>query len=359
MKTKQAFAVNFIFFATVPPYDPIKKYRNRHLKYKLVNEPGKSTDFLFKIFDSAKTDCKIEITFVSTNNQENDVRDLLLEIATITNITEKERIAKKLARRMYDITDDRNGAGLFVIIEGKKDKKTRLMLCRFKGVEALHTDGKALEYLAEVFSKQSNHYKLVVYEDPVSSKSFWKGYAIDKQTSPNSYKPFSNFWIERFLQSQTSITSAQGTMQFSKIVKILLNKTKDLGEAEQVISAIVNLKSKHNAQLSIKSFCENYLSPVLQDAVKAEVNDDFYYSTFSIDDEVFKKELGSTVLSMKDGIMAFVPTFKYNEHVTEEIDKNGTKKVTIEGILQGKKINSGKKADSPPPKKKQLNAKRS
>ncbi len=198
MKTKQAFAVNFIFFATIPPHDPVKKYRNRLLKYKLVNETGKSTDFLFKIFDSAKKDCKIEIAFVSTDSQENEVRDLLLQMAQTNKISDKEQIAKSLARRMYDITDDRNGAGLFVIIEGKKEKRTRIMLCRFKGVEALHTDGKALAYLAEVFSKQSNHYKLVVYEDIVSIKSFWKGYAIDKQTSPNSYKPFSNFWIEKF-----------------------------------------------------------------------------------------------------------------------------------------------------------------
>ncbi len=140
-------------------------------------------------------------------------------------------------------------------------------------------------------------------------------------------------------------------MQFSKIVKILLNKTKDLGASEQVISAIVNLKSKPDSLISIQSFCENYLSKPLQEIVKAEVTDDFYYSTFSVDQDVFKKELGSTVLSMKDGIMAFVPTFKYDEHVTETVEKNGVKKVTIEGILQGKKINSGRKIDKESPRK--------
>ena len=340
MKTKQDFEISFVYFATVPPYDEILKGKNKDLNFTVINAKGEVSDYLFKIFDDAQNDCKVEIVFTSEGNQSNVIRSLILDIARAQNVREKEKAARGLTMKMYEVTDNRNETGLFIIIEGTKGNKTRLVMARFKRNEGLYNQGNDLEYLRNVFTK-STHYKLAIYEDVPSDKSFWKGYAIDRQTIASSYKPFSYFWIEAFLQSQTSITSVQGTTQLSKVVKNLLKHTKTLEDQEQVISAVLNLKSKRNFQISVKKFCDTYLSAELVEIVKREVNEDFFNSEFMIDNQVMQKELGSTVLSLEDGITAYIPTFKYDKHVQEEL-KNGQKKVIIQGILNSKRVNSGK-----------------
>lgn len=340
MRTKQSFTVKHIFFATVPHHDPEKGYRNRNLKYKVISTGGATTDYLFDIFDKASDDCKVEILFKSDQQQNNPIRSLLLDFASTNVLAEKEKIFTSLAKKMYDITDLRNGMGLFVLIEGQKNKQTRLMLCRFKGADGLHNEGDKLEYLKQVFTKKNNHYKLAVYQDIVSKKSFWKGFAIDRQTAAQNYRPFSNFWIEGFLQSETAITDAQGTDQFSSILKNVLNKTTDITEKEQIISAVINLKSKVGANVSVKSFADSYLTPALASRFKEETNNEiFYESVFGIDSEVFQKELGSTVLVLEDGVTAYVPTFAYKKHVTETQIQKGAKKIVIEGVLRDKRIN--------------------
>lgn len=342
MKTKQAFTVEHIFFATVPPYNEEKKYKNKALKYRVIASPGDTANYLFEIFDRATDDCKVEILFKSDQNQHNPIRSKLLDLIYAKSIVEKERIFKELARAMYDITDARNGMGLFVLIEGKKRTETRLMLCRFKGAQGLHNEGDDLKYLSQVFTKQNKHYKLAVFQDILSAKSFWKGYAIDKQTAANDYKPFSYFWIEQFLQAETALTSKQGTSQFSKIIKNVLKSTSSLDDKQQIISGILNLKSKPGVKMSVKQFTDQYLSDDLAKIFIAETkNDDFFNAEFAIDADVFQEELGSTVILLEDGITAFIPTFNYKKHVTEENIRKGTK-VKIEGLLKDKKINNRK-----------------
>lgn len=340
MKTAEAFEINFVFLAYVPPH--AKEGKPIVLQTSILKTPSKTTDYLFKIYDSAMNEAKVEILFNSDDRQNNDIRNQVLAIAQNKRNQEKTIYAKKLARRLHEETDGRNGTGLFIIIEGQKARTTRMVLIRFKGDEGLINQGKKLmvDYIREVFTKKSNHYKLAVYEDIVSPKAFWKGYSVDKQITGNQYKPISFFWIESFLDSKTALTPAQGTLQFSKIIKAMLTKTQNIEEQEEIISGIINLRTKKNIQMSVADFCNGYLSPNLAARIREETNnEDFFNSVFMVDDTVYKKEFGKTVLSLKDGITAFVPTFQYDKHVTEIENKDGSKDVVIQGKLSSKKIN--------------------
>ena len=339
MKTLAGFEIKFVFLAYVPPHHKEQSYS---IKSKLIDTPGKTTEYLFKIFDASMNDARIEIIFNSDGKQNNDIRNQILGIAQKGAEKDKTTHAKKLARRLYEETDERNGTGLFTIIEGRKEQTTRMLLIRFKGDEGLvnHGKGLSIDYISEVFTKKSNHYKLAVYEDIVSDKSFWKGFSVDKQISANTYKPVSLFWVESFLDSKTALTPAQGTLQFSKIIKSILSKTNDIAEQEEIISGIVNMRSKPNIQMSLSDFCKNYLSESVADKIRKEtINDDFFNSVFAVYSYIYKKEFGKTVLSLQDGITAFVPTFTYEKHVQETINKDGSKDVTIKAKLQSKKIN--------------------
>lgn len=340
LKTGDAFDIKYVFLAYVPPFE--KDGDKIELQTSILKKQSKTTDYLFKIFDSAMTDAKVEILFNSDNKQFNAIRNEILSITQKDKNPQKTVHAERLARRLHEETDGRNGNGLFAIIEGQKAKTTRIVLIRFKGAEGLANHGKKMniDYIPEVFTKKSNHYKLAVYEDIVSPKSFWKGYSVDKQITANQIKTVSFFWVESFLDSKTALTAAQGTMQFSKIFKNILSKTLNLDEQEALITGIQNLRKKKNVQISVSEFCNTYLPKELGERVRQETdNDDFFNSVFLVDDDIYKKEFGRTVLSMEGGITAFVPTFQYEKHVTETIEKDGSKNIHIQGKLSAKKIN--------------------
>lgn len=344
MKTPNGFDIKYIFFGYVPPH------REEEQPYKIQTEvlktENKATAYLFKIFDSAVNEANIEIIFNSDEKQNNGIRKHILSIVQKKVANQKNSHAKKLAEHLYSVTDERNGTGLLTIIEGQKAGTTRLVLMRFKGDEGLYNHGKTLlvDYIPEVFTKKSNHYKLAYYEDIVSDKSFWKGYAVDKQISSNTYKHVSFFWVEKFLHSKTALTAAQGTMEFSKVIKTILGKTLDVAEQEEIISGIVNLRTKKDVQISVAEFCKNYLSQKVTDRIREEMkNDDFFNSVFPVDTDIYAKEFGKTVLSLQDGITAFVPSFSYNKHVTETVNQDGSKNVKIEAKLKSKKMNVEKK----------------
>lgn len=340
MTTAEAFDIKFVFLAYVPPFIDGEEIS---LQTELLTKSTTTTDYLFKIFDSALSEARVQIYFHSEGKQNNKIRDEILAIAQNIRTQQKHQHAKKLSEYLNEATDGRNGTGLFAILEGEKAKTTRIVLMRFKGDEGLVNHGRKkllVDHIREVFTKRSNHYKLAAYEDIISSKSFWKGYAVDKQLTGNQQKPISYFWIQDFLHSKPALTSEQGTWQLTKVLKLVLNKTENQEEQEEIVSGIINLRGKKGLQISLASFCQQYLSPGLAERVRQEnASDDFYNSVFTIDDAVYRKELGKTVLSIAGDITAFVPTFKYDDHVTEDVAEDGTKIVTIHGRLSGKKIN--------------------
>lgn len=340
MKTSTGFEIKFVFLAYIPPYDEFDA-EDIELKTEIIKNTNKTTDYLFRIFNDSIDDAKVEITFNSDDDQNNEIRSMILGITQKKTIAAKTTIAKALSHKLYEVTDGRNGTGLFIIIEGQKEQTTRIILLRLKGDEGLVNNSKRLlvDYISEVFTKRSNHYKLAVYEDILSPKSFWKGYAVDKQVSSNSYKSLSVFWIESFLQSQTALTSAQGTLHLTKVLKTILSKTPDLEDQEEIISGIVNLKNKANKQISIAEFCNTYLSERNASRIRQETNEQFYNSVFIIDSGIYRKEFGKTVLSLKDGVTIYVPTFNYKELVQETINNDGSRSVKIEGRVTSKKIN--------------------
>lgn len=347
MKTPDGFDIKYIFFAHVPPFH--EESQPLALQTRVLKKENKTTEYLFKIFDKAIDEARIEILFNSDEKQNNPVRKQILSIVQKEIINQKSIHAKKLAELLYDATDKRNGTGLLTIIEGQKAGLARIVLIRFKGDEGLYNHGKTLlvDYIPEVFTKKSNHYKLAVYQDIFSESSFWKGYAVDKQISGSTYKTISFFWVEEFLRSKTALTATQGTMQFSKIIKTFLQKTTDVTEQEEIITGILNLKTKKEVQISIADFCKNYLSEKVTTRLKDEMkNDDFFNSVFSIEKDIFKKEFGKTVLSLQDGITAYVPSFSYEKHVTETPNADGSKNVKIEAKLKSKKMNVQKKENS-------------
>lgn len=341
MVTQGGYDVGFIYIALVPPF--IESDEKFEIQSKLLSAKTKATEYLHQVFDKSLSDAKVEIAFKSDDKQRNEFREHLLNILNKPTNQQKKYHTDKLAYSLFEQTDDRNGTGLLVIMEGLKASTSRIVIARFKGEDGLYNNSSTfdIDYVPEVFTKKSKHYKLAVFEDIISKTSFWKGFAVDKQTSASQYKQISEFWVSDFLQCRPAITAYQGTSQFSKVMKSILSKSSDIVEQEAIINAISTLKSKKVQNISIKQFCIDYLPLELFDKVKNEVKDEQYFeSSFPIDLDVYKKEFGKMVVSLANGITAFIPTNSYEKYVVEETADNGDKQITIKGKLQSKKLNN-------------------
>ncbi|MEN6293500.1 MAG: hypothetical protein ABFD07_15990, partial [Methanobacterium sp.] len=239
---------------------------------------------------------------------------------------------------------NRNGTGLFVLIEGKKAETTRLLLNRFREDEVVFSDVEGselnIELLSQAFSKKSRFYKLAVYEDIFSERSFWKGFAKDKQKNSGSSKEISDYWIKDFLLCDLAVNSIQGTKSFSKVIRNMLRKIDKIEEKEMIISAILSLKNRTDQYISVESFCDQYLNEELKAKIRTDMNDNYtFQSMFEIDSETYKQELGSKITTLDNGVIVTAPTFLYDEYVKEEELEDGKMKLIVEGIVEDKKLN--------------------
>ncbi len=299
--------------------------------------------YFIKIFDESLSNCKIEIIFKSNDSQENEFRKLLLELLNKTTENEKKEIADKLSTRLAKITDNRNGTGLFVIIEGKKAESTRIILNRFREDEVVYSNVNGSELtvqlLKQAFSKKSRYYKLAVFEDNLTDRSFWKGFAIDKQKTTGSAKEISDYWIKDFLICEPSVNSIQGTKSLSKIIKSVLSSSDKIEEKELIISGILALKNRDNQYTSIESFCDTYLNEELKQRIMYELNDNYtFQSTFEIDSDTYIKELGNKITALESGVIVTAPTFLYDQYVDEEDLGEGITQLTVKGRVKDKKL---------------------
>lgn len=337
------FEMSFSFAAWVPP-ERLKKENKCEIESTILDQENKAFPYFLKIFDRAIDKCKIEIQFQSPDqNQQNPVRSNILAILSTTNKDEKLQISKGLAERLASVTDDRSGNSLFLIMEGCKLQTARILLSRFRADEAVFTRHASqklvVDFIQESFNKRSQYYKAAVFEDVVNVRSFWCGYAIDKQIMTTSSKEISSYWITDFLQARSAITNTQGTMHLAKVMRTFLHKNDDLAEKEQVISALLGLKHRKTQPVSLETICNNYLSPELSAKIKTIVADDYYFSSFfSVDDDIYRKELGNLVLELSNGLNIIAPTFKYKEYIKEEHLPSGDTQISVVGTLKDKKI---------------------
>ena len=341
--SKQGFEVKFAFVAWVPPLK-LKEKNWLQVESRILDTKNKAFNYFLNIFQRALGDCKTEIQFKSPElNQSNEVRSHILKIISANSQKQKEKSARSLAERLASVTDERSGNGLFVVLEGQKLQTTRILLNRFRADEVVFTRHSKQEliigFLDEAFTKRSHFYKSAVFEDIPSDRSFWRGFAIDKQIVSSTNKEISSYWITDFLEAQSAITSVQGTMNFAKAMKTFLQQADTLSEKEQIISALLGLKNKTDKPISIESICRDYLSNDLYQRFKVYFRDDYFFnSVFTLDPDTYQSELGSTIVGLENGLIITAPTFDYNKYVKEELLPDGATQVSLSGKLQDKKL---------------------
>ncbi|MDP4200853.1 MAG: hypothetical protein Q8922_10380 [Bacteroidota bacterium] len=341
----QEHQVVFSFAASVPPgKDAMREVA--HVPQIRYSQPqmGTTAQTYFKeLFNKSAEECKVEIQFRSGGSQDNLVRDTLVAICGTEDIDEKRRLATGLAHRLYSVTDHRNKTGLFTIIEGKRGNKHRVLLTRFREDEVITTnprnDGTIdLEVIMEAFTKKSQFYKSALFEDEHSRSMFWNGRIVDKQIT-KTHNDVSRYWMSDFLNAQSSLTSRQGTTNLARYIKTAIEKEESVNGKQALIAASVLLNQRAGENFSVRQFCETYLSDDIARRFRSVVKSELEFeSMFEINAEVLDSEIGSTLLSLANGIQLSVPTFLYSNSVHEVRMDDGGTEVTVTGKVVNKKL---------------------
>src|SRR5690606_17631522 len=157
--------------------------------------------------------------------------------------------------------------------DGKLGK--RVVLSRFaadEGVVASRIDGAlSVEFVEQVFLKNSHTYKAATYRHETGKNDAWKGIATDRQLNHGS-KSIADYWIVDFLCSELTTTAAEGTRRLAIAMKDASRSSADPQVRGEIVAAARLAGNLPAKALTIDQFCDQFaMSQSAKDAVKAAV----------------------------------------------------------------------------------------
>jgi hypothetical protein len=270
-------------------------------------------------FQSAPTDCDIEIAFVPAGNQQNNAcRNEILALIRQNHLDQ----ARALAARLQAVTTNRSSLGLLFVMVGSEEQVKRVCIARFPAdfgiIAEEERNALRVEFIEKVFMKNAATYKAVVYEGTSLDADFWAGRAIDRQIK-NSPLALSGYWIKEFLLSDFRTTSATGTRRLAVAIKDAIDKTTDLDVKEELVGAALLARTLHGQMTSIAGFMERYN---LSEAARRELLQHLRSPTcqndmFEFSNEEYGKHVRYRSLSISSGATIIAPMDGFDDCITK------------------------------------------
>lgn len=278
-------------------------------------DKGKLSKMLSEIFHSSKSRRDVPITFVS-DDKSNPTREKLLAFFARPRIES----ALSLAQSLQTSTPGTAGMGLFFVClgadEGKLGKRT--VLSRFAADEGVvaSKNGSALsvEFVEQVFLKNSHTYKAATYRHEAGKSDAWKGTATDRQLNHGS-KAIADYWIVDFLRSELTTTAAEGTRRLAIAMKEAGKSTSDLQVRGEIVAAARLARNLTSTAMTIEQFCDQFaMSQRAKDAVKSAVKPArLIAESFRFDADEFIRHVPYKQIELDNGATLSTPTDRFED----------------------------------------------
>jgi hypothetical protein len=276
---------------------------------------GKLFGMLKEIFDGSESECNIDIRFIS-DNQQNDMRDSLL------NLIEKRdaESAGEIARRLSRNTTRRSHIGLFFVILAKSGKKNSVVLSRFPTDQAILADddgnGLNVEFLEKVFVKKWSSYKGAIFSDHVSRQGFWTGRVVDRQINATKGEA-SLYWVEKFLSADFVATSYLGTHRFAKAVSAASRAAKPENAVEEINSIVPFLRQFDGKATSVIEIGEKLgLSEGARAAIQREMPSNTVDQVFKLDYDLLRNTISFRTYTTDKGVTITADSLDFQDVVS-------------------------------------------
>ena len=297
------------------------------------------------IYQSADTECKIEISF-EADNQKNEARDDVLAYMTKRTVPR----AKKVAMRLQEVTTNRSGLGLLFLMAGKSKNVHKLVIARFPVEQGIIADEKGgtlkVEFIERIFMKNTHSYKSSVYTDVSLKDGFWDGRVVDKQIDSKDVHA-SKYWINEFLQSDFKTTSVQGTARFASYLRAAANKATSPMVKSALISASNLAGSMNGRTVSIEGLCSQFNLPDegVELIRKEARNSGVLTERFRFSTEEYRRHIQYHYWETEKGVTVMALEENWRENLTVERTQglDGDKvRIVTEGKLVRETLRKGK-----------------
>ena len=250
-----AIAHTFLVHPAKSVHGPIKNSGS-----EVVDKEGKLNALLAKIFEASEDECKIDFIFNKSSDGEakNDSRSAILSYLYDPNQKKAGIIAERLSR----VTTKRSGLGLMFSIVGQNEKgENKLIISRFPADHGLLAEERksklSVQFIDQVFLKNSFSYKSALFSGNSQSKGFWEGRAVDRQAQDRD-SGISKYWINEFLDADFATTSAAGSRRLGMALRASINETEDDSVREELIALSLMLKNFDRKKISIDSILQQF-----------------------------------------------------------------------------------------------------
>ncbi len=306
---------------------------------------GKMYDMLSHQFETATSECDIEVAFLPEDGERqcNACRSEVLAVLQHRHIDQ----ARALASRLQSTTTNRSGLGLLFVIVGDVGASHRICISRFPADFGILAEEQQetlrVEFIEKVFMKNAATYKAVVYEGHSFDSGFWAGRATDRQINNNSVA-ISGYWIKEFLLSDFHTTSATGTRRLALAIKEATDRTDDLQVKEELNAAARLARSLDNQPITVDSFMERFgLTDAARRALLQHLQspalrgDKFVFSS-----EEFGKHIRFRSVSISNGAVLTAPVNRFEECFTKRSvnEAQGEYEFTTRGRVTDQRLKS-------------------
>jgi hypothetical protein len=288
-----------------------------------INLQGSLFEMLQKIYNSALEECNIPISFIS-NEQENEIRKDLIKMISVKDLESSKLIAKRLSI----VTTNKSGVSLLFFIFAENGSDKRILISRLPALNGITSNinhnNLSINYFDEVFIKNPDSYKAVIYTGQSLESDFWEGRAVDKQVDA-SVKVLSDYWIKDFLLSTYKMTSKRGTFLLAKCLKETINQEEKIKIKQELISSLALAQNLDKKTISIEKYAEKLsLSSEAKDSLTSYFKTDaeFTKMEFIFDKEEFIKITGYKLIYLDNGAIVSGLGNKFDNIWKKEISEN-------------------------------------
>jgi len=281
-----------------------------------IPRKGRLYDMLRDIFEKSSEECNIPICFVPEEDgtQNNECRNEVIGLLKSPSIIS----GRKFAERIQKVTTGKSGMGLLFIILAENGSHKKIMMSRFPADQGIMAEQNSktlkVEFIEQVFLKNANAYKSVIYAGVSTESDFWVGDAVDKQTN-HGVKDVADYWIKDFLLSDFKTTSKAGTKRLAVALRDAILNVANLSVKHEMTSAAILAKNLVGKNISINEFYDQYhLSEEARNAINKQFRSArLVGDKFRFDLDEFSKHLSYKTLEIDNGAILTAPLDKFDE----------------------------------------------
>jgi hypothetical protein len=302
---------------------------------------GALFEMLEGVYDKSDKECDIDIAFnrAPDGSQRNECRELMLTYLKMPTVDS----GRPLAQRLEQFTTKTSGHGLFFLIVGNENGKTKIVLSRFpadNGILAEENQSSLnVEFLERIFMKSAYSYKAAHYEDASLIGGFWTGRCVDKQIN-DSVRRASDYWIIEFLSSSLRVTSAAGTHRLATALRDATKVATDLSVKQEIAAAVTLAQGLKGQRLSIDEFGQRFgLSSAARNIIVRQLpSPELAAERFLFNWIEFSTQVAYRSIELDSGAVVTAEASQFNEVVKRQKVDGSKVRLSVEGRVLNEKL---------------------